>query len=301
MFLLSFRHVSFSILSGQRVPHGYNEAVEKRRMCPNCRAFIDITDRVCPYCGAQLGPRAIDLRGSQLAASFLPRANLTSFIVLIINVAFYLAELIVSYRFGHVAFGSLSPIAEDLLGIEFPAAIHQGEWWRLITAGFLHGGLLHIAMNSWSLFILVTEVEQFYGTSRLIVAYVFSTFLGFYFAYRVGTPALGASAAAFGMFGIMLAMGLRERANPLVQAIRAHYGQWLVIGLVLSLAPGISLAAHLGGLLGGFIVGAGGGLPGFPNSPREVFWKVLAALAILLVVYAFFMDFTFFSRALSNT
>jgi rhomboid protease GluP len=270
-------------------------------MCPNCRAFISITDRVCPYCGVQLGPRAIDLRGSQLAASLLPRANLSSVIVLIINVAFYVTELIVSYRFGRVPFGSLSPIAEDLLGVEFPAAINQGEWWRLITAGFLHGGLLHIAMNSWSLFILVTEVEQFYGTARLIVAYVVSTFIGFYFAYRVGTPALGASAPAFGMFGIMLAMGLRERANPLVQAVRAHYGQWLIIGLVLSLAPGISLAAHLGGLLGGFAVGALGGMPRYANTTREALWKVLAGLALLLVIYAFAQDFAFFARALRNT
>jgi rhomboid protease GluP len=270
-------------------------------MCPNCRAFISITDRVCPYCNAQLGPRAIDLRGSQLAASFLPRANLSSIVVLVINVTFYLVELIVSYRFGQVPFGSLSGGAEVALGLEYPALVYQGQWWRLITAGFLHGGLLHIAMNSWSLFILVTEVEQFYGTARLIVAYVVSTFLGFYLAYRVGTPALGASAAAFGMFGIMLAMGLRERANPLVQAVRAHYAQWLVIGLVLSLAPGISLAAHLGGLIGGFLVGAIGGLPGFPNAPREVLWKVLAAAALLLVVYAFLLDFTFFSRELSHT
>jgi hypothetical protein len=96
-------------------------------------------------------------------------------------------------------------------------------------------------------------------------------------------------------------MGLRERANPLVQAIRAHYGQWLIIGLVLSLMPGISLSAHIGGLLGGFIIGAAGGLPGFPNSMREILWKVLAVLAILVVVYAFLLDFTFFSRELSNT
>ena len=270
-------------------------------MCPNCRAFITISDRVCPYCGMQLGPRAIDLRGSQLAASFLPRANLTSVIVLIINVSFYVLELVISYRFGHVSFGSLSPGAEVALGLEYPAFVRQGEWWRLITAGFLHGGWLHIAMNSWSLFILVTEVEQFYGTARFIVAYVLSTFLGFYFAYRMGSPALGASAAAFGMFGIMLAMGLRERANPLVQAIRAHYGQWLIIGLVLSLMPGISLSAHIGGLLGGFIIGAVGGLPGLPNSPRENLWKILAAISILIVVYAFFLDFTLFFRELSNT
>jgi VIT1/CCC1 family predicted Fe2+/Mn2+ transporter len=61
------------------------------------------------------------------------------------------------------------------------------------------------------------------------------------------------------------------------------------------------LAAHLGGLLGGFIVGAVGGLPSFPNSPREALWKVLAVIAILIVVYAFSLDFLFFSRELSNT
>ncbi|HEX4748822.1 MAG TPA: rhomboid family intramembrane serine protease [Bryobacteraceae bacterium] len=275
--------------------------MEKRRMCPNCRAFITISDRVCPYCGAQLGPRAVDLRASRLAASFLPRANLSSVIVLIINVAFFIAEIVLGSHFGNASAMNIDPRAVILLGAEYPSFVTQGQWWRLITAGFLHGGLLHIAMNSWSLFILVTEVEQFYGTARLIVAYVVSTFIGFYFAYRFGTFALGASAAAFGMFGIMLAMGLRERANPLVQAIRAHYGQWLVIGLVLSLGPGISMAAHLGGLLGGFIVGAAGGLPGFPNTPREMLWKILAAAAILVTVYCFFLDLTFFSRMLSNT
>jgi rhomboid protease GluP len=301
MVVVGFGHVNFRFYQCFRVFDGYNEAVEKRRMCPNCRAFINIADRVCPYCGVQLGPRAIDLRGSQLAASLLPRANLTSIIVLIVNVAFYFAEIILSSRFGQTSFLDIDPRAAFLLGTEFPAFVAQGQWWRLITAGFLHGGLLHIAMNSWSLFILVTEVEQFYGTARLIVAYVASTFLGFYFAYRVGTPALGASAAAFGMFGIMLAMGVRERANPLVQAVRAHYGQWLIIGLVLSLAPGISLAAHLGGLLGGFAVGVLGGMPGVPNSQRELLWKVLAGVALLIVVYAFVQDLTFFSRALRHT
>src|SRR5581483_451007 len=147
------------------------ETVEKRRMCPNCRAFITVTDRVCPYCGVQLGPRAVDLRASQFAASFLPRANLTSIIV-----------LIVSHQLANTPLGTLNGQVAVLLGAEHPTYIHGGQWWRLITAGFLHGGFWHIAMNSWSLFILVTEVEQFYGTSRLIVAYIFSTITGFYFA-----------------------------------------------------------------------------------------------------------------------
>lgn len=273
-------------------------------MCPNCRAFITITDRVCPYCGAQLGPRAIDIRGSQLAASLLPRANLTSIIVLIINVTFFLIELVESHKLANSAWGSLNSTIALYLGMEYPPAIHQGQWWRLITAGFLHAGFWHIAINSWSLFILVTEVEQFYGTSRFIVAYVFSTMTGFWLAYFFGSVSLGASAAAFGLFGIMLAMSLRHRSDPLAQAIRAHYGQWLILGLVLSFMPGVSLSAHVGGLVGGFIVGAIAGLPGLPNTPREFVWKLLAVLAIVITIWAFWQDFVSFhylTRQMGNT
>lgn len=266
-------------------------------MCPNCRAFISTSDRVCPYCGVQLGPRAVDMRPSQFASAFIPRGNTTSIIFLVINIAFFLAEELVNYRLSHAttapAGSGLSTGVMILFGAKYAPLIHRGQWWRLITAGFLHGSFWHIAMNAWAMFILVTEVEQFYGTNRLIVAYIFSTFTGFLCSY-IWSPyavSLGASAACFGLFGIMLAMGLRERANPLVQAVRAHYGQWLILGLVLSFVPGVDLAAHVGGFIGGFIVGVVGGLPGLPNSSREILWKVLAGLAVLITVYSFFQDF----------
>jgi rhomboid protease GluP len=267
------------------------KAVDKRRMCPNCRAFITTSDRVCPYCGVQLGPRAVDLRASQFAASFIPHANSTTVIILIINVAFYLLEMLISYKLTRST--EISGQVAVLLGAKYGPLIHAGQVWRLITAGFLHGGLMHILMNSWSLFILVREVEQFYGTSRLICAYVFSTFTGFLCSllWSPGSLSLGASAACFGMFGIMLAMGLRHRADPLVQAVKAHYGQWLVIGLVLSLMPGIDMAAHVGGLIGGFLVGWLAGLPGLPNTPRETLWRVLAGVAIAVTLYAWMQDF----------
>ncbi|MBV9265081.1 MAG: rhomboid family intramembrane serine protease, partial [Acidobacteriaceae bacterium] len=251
-------------------------------------------DRVCPYCGMQLGPRAVDLRASQFAASFLPSANLTAFIILAVNLALFILELVVNSTIFHSSPGGLSYGVGILLGATDAARIYQqGQWWRLITAGFLHGGFLHIAMNSWSLFILITEVEQFYGTSRLIVAYVFSTFTGFACSvlWSPGRMSLGASAACFGLFGIMLAMGLRQRSDPLVQAVRAHYTQWLILGLLMSLMPGIDMAAHVGGFAGGFLVGLAAGLPGLPNSPRETFWKLMAGLAIAVTLFAFFEDF----------
>ena len=266
-------------------------------MCPNCRAFITISDRVCPYCGAQLGPRAIDLRGSQFAASLLPRANITSTAILIINIAFFLLEIVVASQLTHSSiFAGASNINSAvivLLGGKAAPYIYQGEWWRLITAGVLHAGFIHLAMNSYALFILVGEVEQFYGTSRLICAYIFSSFTGFLFSllFSPRSLSLGASAAAFGLIGIMLAMSVRHRSDPLVQLVRAQYTQWVIFSLVLSFMPGVDLAAHIGGLIGGFIVGLIAGLPGLPNSPREQLWKTLAGLAILVVLYAILKDF----------
>ncbi len=245
------------------------------------------------------------MRSTQLAASLLPRANLTSIIVLVINVMFFLIELIVNYR----VFGG-SP--EDLkiqtvvyVGAKFAPLIYAGQYWRLITAGFLHGGFLHIAMNSWVLFDLVGEVEQFYGTNRLIVAYIFSTFTGFLLSllWKPGSPSLGASAACFGLIGIMLAMGLRRRSDPLAQAVRTFYGRWAIYALLFSFLPGfgIDIAAHVGGLAGGFLIGLIAGLPGLPNTPREVAWRVLAGIAIAVTVYAFWQDYRSFHALLAQT
>jgi rhomboid protease GluP len=244
-------------------------------MCPNCRAFITVTDRVCPYCDAQVGPRAVDMRGGSFVASFMPRANVTSIVILALNVIFFIGQ-------------SLSSGLTNA-GVEFaPFVFGQHQWWRLITAGFLHGGILHIAMNSWSLWILVTEVEQFYGTARLIVAYVASTITGFLLAALMTprSPVLGASCAAFGLMGTMLAMGLRSRADPLAQAVRSHYGNWLVFGLLMSVGGGISLSGHVGGFLGGLAVGFIAGLPGLPGTPKETVWKMAAGLAVTLVIAA---------------
>ncbi len=268
-------------------------------MCPNCRAFISTKDRVCPYCGVQLGPRAIDLRATELASSFVPRANLTSIIFLIVNAAFFLAELITNYRlFGGSPGSGLTTQTLVLFGAKFAPFIHRGQWWRLITAGFLHAGFFHIAMNCWALWVLVGEVEQFYGTGRVIVTYIFSTFTGFLLSlYWSNTLSLGASAACYGLIGIMLAMGLR-RSDPLARAIRGYYRQWVIFGLLLSLIPGIDIAAHIGGLAGGFLVGLVGGLPGVPNSPREILWKTLAGLAIVVTLYAFWQDYLSFRMLL---
>jgi rhomboid protease GluP len=187
------------------------------------------------------------------------------------------------------------------LGASYGPYVFGGQWWRLITAGFLHEGIVHIAMNSYALLILVTESDQFYGTNRLIVAYVFSTLTGFGLSCLLhpAQPSLGASAPAFGLMGLMLAMTVGRRTHPLAHLVKAQYTQWLIFGLVLSFMPGFQVdwAAHIGGLIGGFVVGLLAGLPGLPGSARENFWRVAAGFAVALTLYCFYKDFLFVVHA----
>src|SRR5579871_5937550 len=155
--------------------------METRRMCPQCRAFITTKDRVCPYCNAELGPRAVDRRSpSPILGGLISHAHFTTAIILLINIGLYLVTVVASMRAGNQqAFMNLD--GETLLnfGAKFRPYILAGQWWRLVTAGFLHGGLLHIGMNSWVLFDVGAQVETVYGTARYLTIYFVASVLGF--------------------------------------------------------------------------------------------------------------------------
>jgi rhomboid protease GluP len=265
-------------------------AVEKRRMCPNCRAFISTDDRVCPYCDVRLGPRAVERRTS-VDVGIIPAARFTTVVILLINAGLYIATALVSMRVTGSE-GVLNIDGETLFrfGAKYPPAMFLlGEWWRLVTAGFLHGGLLHILMNSWIIFDLGATVEEFFGTSRYLVLYFVSTIAGF-LASTWWSPALsiGASAALFGLIGAMIAFGLRA-GTAMGSALRAHYTQWAIYGLLIGLIPffRVDNAAHIGGLIAGFITGYLAGTPKLQSTAAEGIWKAAAALCVLITVAAF--------------
>lgn len=281
-------------------------------MCPNCRAFITTSDKVCPYCEVQLGPRAVELRSAEALPGFIPRVYTTSVLILVINVAIYVAMMVVSVRFSQKpASDALGDVWQGfsggvlmLFGAKYAPYIYQyHQWWRLVTAGFLHGSLLHIGMNMWVMFDLVAEVEQFYGTSRLVIMYVASTITGFLLSlwWAPATVSIGASAACFGLIGGMMAIGL-TRDTPLARAIRSYYRRWALYGIIFSFMPfmHIDIAAHVGGLIGGFAVGFIAGLPGLANSPRERLWQGVAIACVLITALCFFQEFRFFNIALSQ-
>jgi rhomboid protease GluP len=263
--------------------------VDKRRMCPNCRAFITTDDKVCPYCEVVVGPKAIERRNPAGAlGGLIPHARFTTAMILLINAGLYAATLLYSSRArgGELAFDPDLRTLFDF-GAKSRSAILGGEWWRLITAGFLHGGLLHILMNSWVLFDLGAQVEETFGTSRYLVFYFVSTVTGFYAStYWSGALSIGASAGIFGLIGAMIAHGVRER-TAYAAAVRSMYVRWAFYGLLMGfLFPFTDNAAHIGGLAGGFAVAFIDGTPGYSESVEQV-WKIASGIAMGLTAAAF--------------
>ena len=250
-------------------------------MCANCRAFITTSDKVCPYCDVPVGERAIDQRTPGAAlGGLIPHAHFTTIVILLINAGLYLAD----YLTGNDSLFKL--------GAKYGPLIREGEWWRLITAGFLHGDLLHIGMNSWSLYVVGSQTEEAYGTPRFLLFYVATTITGFYASmlWRPLTPSVGSSAAIFGLIGAMIALGLRDRSAYGAQ-VKAMYMQWAVFGLVMGLSSRIDNMAHLGGMAGGFALAYVAGTPRYTDKGKEMFWKIAGGAAVLLTLAAFAMMF----------
>ena len=134
-----------------------------------------------------------------------------------------------------------------------PIATDGGEWWRIISAGFLHGGFLHLGLNMFVLYILGTLVEPAIGARRMLAIYAISLIAGSFGAMLLSNPAqftVGASGAIYGLFAATL---LIARDRGMTQVV-TQLGFWLVLNLVLTFSvPGISVGGHLGGLLGGAI------------------------------------------------
>ncbi len=252
-------------------------------MCPNCRAFVTTNDRVCPYCDVQLGPRAIDRRDpGQILGGLIPQVRFTTVMILVINTALYIG----------------SSLNQDLVnaGASLPAPMMRGQWWRLITAGFLHGNIFHILMNSWVLFDLGAEVELIYGTSRLIVFYFVSTITGFWLSSHVGFHvSVGSSAGIFGLIGAMLAFGVTDKSSLGVM-VKSVYGRWLIYCVVLSFLPGVDFWAHAGGFAGGFIAGWLASTPRARLMWKEPLLRGLAGISIAVTCFAFLMLYQLVTR-----
>lgn len=168
-----------------------------------------------------------------------------------------------------------------------------GELWRLVTAMFLHIGILHLAFNMWALWLFGPLFERLAGSGRFLALYGASGLLGGAATAVLESPptvAAGASGAIFGLLGAFLVLGWRLRRSPQGQAWLRN--ALLLIGINIALGisvPSIGLLAHLGGLAGGIVVFAAEPLPALPGSapprggqrPRSRMVAVATAVSVV--------------------
>lgn len=156
----------------------------------------------------------------------------------------------------------------------------DGEWWRVLTSGFLHFGPVHLLFNMLALWIIGRDVEVVLGRGRFLAVYLLGVLGGAAAAMLFSAPNIqlaGASGAVFGLMGALVVLLRRMRA-PAGQVFGL-----IAVNIAISFLPGISLTAHLGGLVAG--AAATAALVYAPARSRTAVQAgALGALAVLLVV-----------------
>ncbi len=180
----------------------------------------------------------------------LPSTPIVTQALIAINVAVFVAEVATSGSLGTAGGGTVI----EKGGLFGPAIVHNHEYWRIFTAGFLHEGIAHIFINMLSLWFVGQALEPAIGRVNFAAVYLVSLFAGSFGALLFQPTALtvGASGAIFGIFGALIVVA-RTRGIPLWQSGLAPV---LVLNLLFSVSiRGISIGGHLGGLAGGLITG----------------------------------------------
>ena len=222
-------------------------------VCPSCRKLIDVREPRCPHCGRS----APGLFGY---GPVLTRALGTVDVVQILAGAcifLYVVALLLDLR-GALSprswMGILAPTSKALttLGMTGGFAWARGHYWTLLSAIYLHGGLLHVAFNVLWIRDLGPAVEEIYGPGRAFLLFVGAGAGGFLASNLLsGAPTVGASGAIFGLLAALIVHGRRSGRSLLSSQILRWAGILFLMGF---LFPGVNNLAHLGGFAAGWAI-----------------------------------------------
>jgi membrane associated rhomboid family serine protease len=217
-----------------------------RPICPECMTHAAVGIR-CPECA---GRRTV----TQRAGFTMPRTPVLTYGLIAANIALFMLTNRIGSGGGGLSFGSadLNSLGDRL--VLYGPSVANGQDYRLLSAAFIHYGLLHIAFNMYALYILGTAFERYAGPVRFAAVY-FTAALSGSFGALILTPhsaTAGASGAIFGLMGALFVLE-RQRGMALLQSPIAG---WILINLIFTFGiPGISVGGHIGGLVGGGLAG----------------------------------------------
>lgn len=232
----------------------------ERPICPDCMTAVPVGFQ-CPECISR-GTRGVREARTPLGGKIRERGTLVTMILIGINVGVWLTNLLAGGRqlVEWFALARLTFFVEGdpptLIGVE------QGEWYRMITAAFLHEQVWHIGLNMLALWILGSSLEPVMGRWRFLLLYLLSALGGSAASLLVmptvdvaagvaGQIGYGASGAVFGLFGALFVIARRLGRD--VSFVLVILGINVVIGFTV---PGIDWRAHLGGLVAGGVLAA---------------------------------------------
>jgi len=255
----------------------------ERPICPDCMTSAAVGFQ-CPECvregaATQRAPRTV------LGARIDGRGAPVTLTLIGINVAVFILDYVLGLTGGadvKQTFGVVGlAVGLDADGAPQVLGIADGEWYRLVTAMFVHGSVFHLLFNVWALWLVGPLVESVAGRWRYLALYLTCGLAGATASYVFNDPrtlSVGASGAIFGLFGAVLV--IQRRMGRQATEVLALIGLNLVLGFVI---PNIDWRAHVGGLVAGMVLTAV--LAFAPRAYRNVAFgvAVLAVVAICLV------------------
>jgi rhomboid protease GluP len=278
---------------------GVAEQQPRPKICPACGALVGISATRCHECGANLRFSLAAL-SKKLSGIFGEYDAPVTTVLLVSNILMFGVSWLAIAAAGKG--GGLSILwgvggeTQYRLGSSFPYSIFiLHEWWRLVTAMFLHGGLIHIGFNMMALMQLGPAMEELYGSARYLFFYVVTGAFGFLVSAGMGNHSLGASGAILGLVGLMLAV-TTKRGGAYMHELRSRLISSVVILFVLGfMGMGMDNYAHGAGLAAGFGLGKLFADRQPMNSRERQIAYALGWLAGIAVVASFVLMFLHYS------
>ena len=246
-----------------------------RPACPECLAPASVGFH-CRACVAEARGTAAQRAPRTVAGARMGQKPIVTMVLIGINLAVFLVTALQAR-----SAMNLAPSSLYLQGSLIPVEVTSGDYWRLLTAGFLHANLIHIATNMVSLYVLGVPLERILGRGRFLLIYALSLLGSSVSVLLFSGPnvlTIGASGAIYGLMGALLVtfkrLGYDLKQLLIVVAINIY---------ITFQFPGISWQGHLGGLVVGAIVGAAMVYP--PQESRKQ-WQWGTAIGVLVVLAA---------------